>query len=272
MTDNNLLDPNTIGATPEVEAPAPAAPVDKNAVLILGYTASALNGLKLKQGFNALTFDQLAAAIQPHLVVKPRGEMERSLTERHLIPYLRVTNELGHVFAYQRGKGVGESRLAGNDSIGLGGHIDQPDIVYNDDGSVNLYSTVWDSASRELGEEVSGVFTIPRFTGVIVDDSDEVGQVHLGLVMEALCTSDPAEVACLEPELRSHGFMPMAELGSLRLESWSSILFNDWLVKQPSPQQLEAAEQARQQQLASHPAITNARGEEVSPDVAPQSE
>ena len=214
--------------------------VHKDDVVILGFAAQALKQLDLHQGFNPLHFADLAKALQPYLIEDRRGNFENDIDRRHFIPYLLVCGRKlesaeALVFAYQRGKGVGESRLAGNDSIGLGGHVDKPDFKYGADDLIDLAATIYGSAARELREEITGFdeagFHL-NFHGVIVDDSDEVGKVHLGLVMSVVLPQgvplDP--FVCKEEELITHGFRTVDQLAGLKLESWSNILLNQFLV------------------------------------------
>lgn len=121
----------------------------------------------------------------------PRFIAEESDIYIHPIPYFLITNEYGEVLVYQRGKGVGESRLLGNHSVGFGGHVDLQHVVdyieycelFVDE--VSILDMIETSASVELDEELWGFLPedpVSEYLGIIYDDTNEVGNVHLGVV------------------------------------------------------------------------------------------
>lgn len=208
--------------------------IDKNDVIILGCPVSALVPLNLKQGLNRITLQQFVDAVDPHMVAMRRGDMENNPDYRHFISYLRITATdklMGvvdkYTFAYRRGKGIGENRLLGKHSIGIGGHIDKDDRVNKATGEIDLLATLIVAAHREKTEELNGPTTDPTFVGILIDDSDEVGRVHLGIVMEAEPTDATTAYACNEPELESLGFLLPDDLAKLDFENWSKILLAD---------------------------------------------
>jgi predicted NUDIX family phosphoesterase len=120
---------------------------------------------------------------------------------KQLLPYLvaRQLQEDGTYlyFPYRRTKKVGESRLAGNGSLGYGGHIDLEDIV-STKSIIDLRATILKSAEREAVEEFTLSHTVfgeekvtlglyrdaISFANLfIVDNSNDVGELHLGIVM-----------------------------------------------------------------------------------------
>ena len=112
----------------------------------------------------------------------PRGRAETDPSFKQVIPYqlFRFGKEY---FVFRRGAGVGESRLSGRLSVGIGGHINSSDAS-NDQFSVQDF---YRALSRERDEEliVNVAETVElhaHFRGWINDDSDAVGQVHLGAV------------------------------------------------------------------------------------------
>lgn len=117
------------------------------------------------------------------LCLGERHWLETDPTFRQIIPYLIVTDG-ERVLRYIRGVTGGEDRLHGQLSIGFGGHIDLDDLAVYETGQVNLASTLYNAAARELREEL-GVQTPPnlrRLLGLIVCDDTPVDQVHLGWV------------------------------------------------------------------------------------------
>ena len=155
------------------------------------------------------------------LSFQPRGPMESDPSYKQLIPYvlLEWTNDDGQVmlFTYTRGGGSGEKRLHAKRSVGIGGHISQEDAA---DGS-DPYTT---GMQRELAEEIkldSG-YTESR-EGLIYDPSNEVGQVHLGVVHRFVLDSPAVESN--EADLAEGGFVTVEELKQDidSLETWSQL-------------------------------------------------
>ena len=58
------------------------------------------------------------------------------------------------VAVYRRRAGVGESRLAGNLSIGFGGHIEISDVQH-DEGVIDRPDTLMVAALREIEQEIT---------------------------------------------------------------------------------------------------------------------
>lgn len=107
-----------------------------------------------------------------------RGDAEHDPAYKQIIPY-QLFSCRDKFFVYQRGSGVGEGRLAGRLSLGIGGHINTEDADRN-----HLTIETYNNALlREREEElICKDNFITSFAGWINDDSDLVGQVHLGAV------------------------------------------------------------------------------------------
>lgn len=155
------------------------------------------------------------------LSFQPRGAMEVDPSFKQLIPYvlLESTDASGevHLFTYTRGGGGGESRLHAKRSVGIGGHISAEDA----EGDGDPYTI---GMQRELSEEVqldSG-YSEQR-VGLIYDPSNEVGQVHLGVVH--LFKLESPTVRSNEDDLAEGGFVSVKELKQDRdrLETWSQL-------------------------------------------------
>ena len=151
----------------------------------------------------------------------PRSKAEEDTNYKQIIPYVIMTHE-GKYLSYVRGKRAGEGRLKGRGSIGIGGHI-------NPEDDMPLFGDMFQDAylsavKREVEEEVS-VETdyTDRIVALINDDSNEVGQVHLGIVH--CWFLDAAKVNKREQMITQMSFMSSAELDDIResLETWSSL-------------------------------------------------
>lgn len=192
--------------------------------------------------------------IEAHLFIGQRDRLDnRSVVQgipgmsykgdrnyRQLLPYTvltKVIDGVPHYLTYRRGAGVGESRLSGNASIGFGGHIDLEDIVHTN-SSIDLMTTLEESRIRELEEELRafdsegkreairlmfyGQMTL-RSHGIIYDNSDDVGLLHLGLV-QILEVPEGYTFECNEDELEFEGWRTAEQILSTNCENWTRIV------------------------------------------------
>lgn len=150
--------------------------------------------------------------------------MARSLAEqdpsfKQIIPYAVLVHG-GRVLHYVRGKKSGEQRLVSKGSIGIGGHMND-----GDEGLFSLDRAAYDAAvQREVGEELKiNTGYRNRAVALLNDDSNEVGQVHLGVVHVFDLESD--DVRKGEAMITELAFLDRAELAARRdaMESWSQI-------------------------------------------------
>ena len=172
------------------------------------------------EGFPADAGQYLESLLDPlHTSYRARADMEEDPSFKQLIPYvvIRHRQESGDaVFAYTRGSGQGEARLHAKRSIGIGGHISTLDEHSQDPYLVGM--------QRELDEEVCIQTTwTQKCVGLINDDSNEVGKVHLGVVH--ILDVDESSVTPREDDLCEAGFYKVSELleDIDRFETWSQI-------------------------------------------------
>jgi predicted NUDIX family phosphoesterase len=175
------------------------------------------------QGFCGDTAAYLPALLDPaHTSWRPRATVEDDPSFKQLIPYCvlawRDAAGTPHYFAYTRGGGQSEARLRAKRSVGIGGHISSTDGAHGDDTSYEA------GMRRELAEEIAiGGGWTSRCVGLINDDSNSVGRVHLGIVH--VLELERPEVASRESELVECGFETLAALRAARdrFETWSQI-------------------------------------------------
>jgi predicted NUDIX family phosphoesterase len=175
------------------------------------------------QGFCADTAAYLPLLLDPqHTSWRPRATVEEDPSFKQLIPYCllcwRAEDGGMRYFAYTRGGGQSEARLRAKRSVGIGGHISSTDGEHGDDTSYDA------GMRRELDEEVAiGGGWKASCVGLINDDSNAVGSVHLGIV-HILELEKPA-VSSRESELVECGFESLESLLSARdrFETWSQI-------------------------------------------------
>ncbi len=175
---------------------------------------------------------------------RPRSTMEQDPSFKQLIPYVvfRVLASDGqyHYFHYTRGSGQGEQRLHAKKSVGVGGHISLEDTQHPDAYLAGM--------QRELTEEVhigavvedrdgdSGSATespyLGRIIGLINDDSNEVGRVHLGVV-HLVDLAEPI-VTAREKDLLDARFSSPQDLEKMleQFETWSQIALKYLLVNE----------------------------------------
>ena len=163
--------------------------------------------------------DYLNAFLKPGVArYMDRDVAEESPQFKQIIAYA-IFRHRGRILAYARTPKGGETRLHNKMSLGIGGHINPVD------GLTDSVSTYLAGMEREIREEItfSGAAS-QRLYAVINDDTNEVGQVHLGIVH--LFELDNEEVSPNEKALAELGFHTLEELaGPLyeRLETWSAI-------------------------------------------------
>jgi predicted NUDIX family phosphoesterase len=169
------------------------------------------------RGVRTADFTPYLAAIDEHGTYRRRGDAEDDPEWKQVIPYLALRDG-EDVFLMRRSRAGGDVRLHDRYTIGVGGHVNP------DDGSV------MGGLLREWTEELDADFE-PTFTplGVLNDDENAVGAVHLGLVFSADAGSRP--VAIRETEKLDGSFVPLADVADVveLLETWSALLF-DYLI------------------------------------------
>jgi len=181
--------------------------------------------LSFPHGFVAAADDDRVALwidrIRDHGFFVERRWAERDSSFKQIIPYTVMAHG-DEVLLLQRKDAGGEARLHGKLSIGVGGHINPVD---GDDGSCVLEQ----GCRRELNEElcIDAPYSLSA-SGVINDESADVGSVHFGLVYVARC--ETSEVAIRETDQLSGSFVSRAELKRLsnnerdRFETWSALI------------------------------------------------
>jgi len=150
-----------------------------------------------------------------------RSQVEQNPDYKQLIPYVIMGHD-GKYLSYVRGKRAGETRLIGNRSIGIGGHINPADDMplFNTD----FYETYLAAVDREVAEEVSVETShTNHIVALLNDESNEVGSVHLGIVH--YWALDAPNVSKREQMITQMAFMTADELQGAKdtLETWSGL-------------------------------------------------
>lgn len=167
-------------------------------------------------GVKAVDFDWYLKTIQEHKEFTARGPVETNYDYKQIIPYL-VFQFADQYFLMQRQAQSSEQRLASKFSLGIGGHLRQEDLQGSD---------FFEWAKREFHEEInySGNLTIEPL-GVLNDDSNDVGKVHIGFVMLLKGNSDAISV---KSELASGKLMSLTECKAqyAAMETWTQLVFD----------------------------------------------
>ena len=121
---------------------------------------------------------RLIEAIENHGFFVERPRAERTPEWKQVIPYNVVLVD-GQVLLLRRTASGGEARLHHKLSIGVGGHLNPEDL----DEQAPTRNPLARGTRRELDEElaIEGQIEIEA-VGLINDDSNAVGAVHVGLV------------------------------------------------------------------------------------------
>jgi predicted NUDIX family phosphoesterase len=198
--------------------------MSKENELILVVPRKSIEEIGIFQGFNPngkTYIEKLLNANEAHFT--PRGPAEINPSLKQIIPYCLVIQD-GKIVIYQRGNSGGENRLKSLWSCGIGGHINPVDT--NEQNCPFNELSLKNALLRELQEELilpMGGVTF-KTAGLINDDSNPVGEVHLGLVELAFVGPGPIlpnEDAIANLELVS----PETLISKIEsLETWSQIV------------------------------------------------
>ncbi len=145
-----------------------------------------------------------------------RGDCENDPGWKQIIPYMVFRYEEKY-FLMQRTDQGGEARLANKYSLGIGGHIRETDMVVD---SVMIW------ALREFEEEVDYDGDYKEHPlGLLNDNSNEVGKVHLGYAILLDGDSDKIQI---RDEHQSGSLQTLEEMVKIRpyMETWSRIVFD----------------------------------------------
>jgi predicted NUDIX family phosphoesterase len=181
---------------------------------VLGVPRARIPGGLGWRGLRPTPLEPYLAVIAGEGAYRPRSEVEDDPSWKQIIPYVALRDG-ERIFLMRRTRAGSDARLHERYSIGIGGHVNPTD------------GGLLGGMAREWREEVVADFE-PRFVplGVLNDDEDPVGQVHLGLVFAADAGGRP--VAIRETDKLSGEFVALSGVRAVadRLETWSSLLFD----------------------------------------------
>lgn len=156
-----------------------------------------------------------------------RDQIENDIRYRQIIPYclLRFDDKF---ILFDRLKKQSERRLHSKLSIGAGGHINCKDIDPSPSRIIEK------CILRELNEEIHVSFDISkgaRYIGALNDELSDVSKSHLGLLYE-IQLLNPAFLVKETKKMTAH-WATIRDIASNyeRLENWSKIAFDQYIVK-----------------------------------------
>nr|MDH3072523.1 hypothetical protein [Bacillus velezensis]MDH3138640.1 hypothetical protein [Bacillus velezensis] len=165
----------------------------------------------------------IMAQIEAHFFEIRRGDAEEDPRFKQPIPYVVIRRD-DEVFVYERLAGGGESRLHNKLSLGFGGHMNPME------GAASFSEVLKQNTNQELAEELyireedkQNIVTL----GLINDDENDVGKVHIG-ILSALQLASAAQVEVKEKDQIAGRWMKLSELKEenvyQRLEAWSQFV------------------------------------------------
>ena len=170
----------------------------------------------------------------------PRDQMEENPDYKQIIPYLIFMHD-EKLFVMQRKATASETRLQNKYTLGIGGHIRAEDMKKGD---------LFDWANREFHEEVvyNDTMTIEPF-GVLNDDTNPVGQVHIGFVF---LLHGHSNAISIKSELKGGQLLTLQECVTLlpHFETWSALVLQT-LIEQKNNKKVENAVNVTMQYQAS---------------------
>ena len=166
----------------------------------------------------------------------PRGLVEEDPKYKQIIPYI-ILRSWNKFFVYERNGS--ETRLTGNYSMGIGGHVNTCDFDIN-----GLTRTLENAARREFFEEIGTIGSENSLRravscslspcGVLYAggrNSSSVNKVHLGVVYSVNFNDQEADEIYLKDEGKKLSWMTREELFENfdSLELWSQLVVKECL-------------------------------------------
>lgn len=191
------------------------APLNKFEELIVVVPRNALEPILGNELFvPTSSFSALENLIKENKMLLKRKDAEANPAYKQIIPYF-VFKQDDKYFLMQRAHTAGEARLKNKMSLGIGGHLRQEDIA-------GAPLEQW--GMREFHEEVAfdgGITLTPL--GIINDERNEVGKVHLGIVF---LVEGFGGTISIRSELKSGHLTSLSQIQEQfeALETWSQLV------------------------------------------------
>jgi predicted NUDIX family phosphoesterase len=198
---------------------------------VLVFPASVLEKLPPFDKFTTKTSRYIDEILdEKNLLFIDREQAENEPQYKQLIPYQIIYNpSQDEVFTYVRGENGRESRIHKMRSLGVGGHVNETDLI---DGK-SLVVAYHVGKHRELDEELyfaPSIIDVSYISGIIYDDSTNVGKVHFGIV-HTIQIRRSSGVKSKEDSLADAKFMSVREVKKSvgEFETWSQLVIANLL-------------------------------------------
>ena len=147
-----------------------------------------------------------------NFITVPRPVAEDDPSFKQLVVYFTVREGFDYL-TYWRGTTKGDTRLHSKFSFGFGGHVNEGDV------------SPLAALARELKEEIEGLVERILFRGIINDDSDPIGRVHLGLFYEVEMSNVRQSGESNILDLKVMHYRQLSEMYD-RMEGWSRHVYD----------------------------------------------
>lgn len=214
---------------------------------------------KFISNFNALK--ALVHIMEEASFYDRNDELENNEDMLQLIPYTVLIDNKCRIFTYKRSGETGEERLTDKLSFGIGGHVKDSDTSYDlTDRTTTVYlPNVKREITEELGEQFfinciknlvttgsamsdtyieDSTFLSLNVQGLIFDNSNKVGRVHLGILIVFAIWDSPKVDSNSEFAINRtwnswvnlHDILEEKAIIN-KLEGWSRIVWDSYITK-----------------------------------------
>jgi len=159
--------------------------------------------------------EELREVVAQHGSYLERPFAERDPAHKQLIPYV-VVRDADEVFLMHRTDAGGDPRLHGRASIGVGGHLNPVD-----GGADALMAGLHREWEEELDADWDPEFEL---VGLLNDDTNPVGAVHLGVVFSVDAGGRPVGVRERDKLVGAFAGAEALAASADRLETWSQLV------------------------------------------------
>lgn len=173
-----------------------------------------------KQGLSTQIHPAFLLELPKQALFMKRSEAEHNPNFKQVIPYVLVCCN-GKYLVVKRQATQSETRLHNKGSIGIGGHINPVD----GDPEKILDAGLKRELSEELNTDNPPGLSDLKLVGLLRDDVDEVGLVHLGVVLQ-WDILEPVSIRETDKMIGEYRTLEEIDLYKDSFENWSRIVYD----------------------------------------------
>jgi predicted NUDIX family phosphoesterase len=191
---------------------------------------------------NAALWSKIANSLSREGVFKERfnnDNIENNPNYKQIIPYIYVVKN-NKFLIYQRASSSDhkEARLYGKISLGIGGHIDYGENLtdalfreFNEEARLLIDGKEEHFKNTKSSQNFQTILK-PKYTGIIDDERDAVGMVHLGVAVE-ISLPENYNIEIKNSESKSFEYITLQEYekgclsGKFIPEGWTNIVIEN---------------------------------------------